>query len=118
MKKRYEVAADKRARNKVQKLLSPLKFISESDPLFGVLTEDQVGLDPLTGRPRIAEDVLKGIRQYLLVENGYDKLIRVERVKSTVSEVERDPKAQKSMLRLEPAPIISLDINKGKRLIF
>lgn len=118
LKKRQEVIAEKRARGEVQKLLSPIKLISELDPLYGVLSENQVGINPMTGRPRIAEDVLKGIRQYILVENGDDKLVRVERVKSSLKEVEMDPMAQKSMLRLEPPPLISNDLNKGKGLVF
>lgn len=32
----------------------------ESDLLFGVLSKSQVGSDPMTGRPRIAPEVLEG----------------------------------------------------------
>lgn len=44
--------------------------LKDSDPLFGVLREDQVGVNPLTGIPRIAQEVLEGMRLYLLVANG------------------------------------------------
>lgn len=108
------LAVEKQASGCLQKLLSPLKVIKEYDPLFGVLTEDQVGIDLLTRRPRIAEDVLQGIRQYLLRENGDGRVIRDDRVKTSLIEVERDPLYQKSFLWLEPAPIISNDIDKGK----
>ena len=80
--------------------------LKESDPLFRVLREDQVGLDSLTRRPRIAPEVLEGMRQYLLVANGEDLTLKVERVKKSVSEVEKDPIAQNSILRLEPPPIV------------
>lgn len=40
--------------------------ISKDDPLFGVLTDDDVGLDD-TGRPKIAKPVLDEMRQYLSV---------------------------------------------------
>lgn len=109
---------ERRAKGGLQQLLSPLKVIKESDPLFGVLTEDQVGINPLTSRPRIAEDVLQGIRHYLLVDNGDDIVIKEERVKNSLKEVEKYHMAQRTILRLEPAPIISHDVNKGKCLVF
>ncbi|KAL0687616.1 hypothetical protein Bca4012_087293 [Brassica carinata] len=40
--------------------------LSEDDPLFGVLQEDQVGINPISGRPRIAPEVLQEMRNYLL----------------------------------------------------
>ncbi|KAG7533614.1 Zinc knuckle CX2CX4HX4C [Arabidopsis thaliana x Arabidopsis arenosa] len=45
------------ARRKGQPLPKPppSPVLKESDPLFGVLKESQVGLDPNTGRPRIAQ---------------------------------------------------------------
>lgn len=33
------------------------KVLSENDPLFGILKEDQVGINPLSGRPRIAPEI-------------------------------------------------------------
>lgn len=41
------------------------KIIKEDDPLFGVIEEHQVGLNPATGRQRIAKEVLDGMRQSL-----------------------------------------------------
>lgn len=41
--------------------------LSKSDPLYGVLKENQVGIDPVTGRLRMAPEVLEGMRKYLLV---------------------------------------------------
>ncbi|VVB01886.1 unnamed protein product [Arabis nemorensis] len=68
--------------------------------------------------PRIAEDVLKNIRQYLLVENGDPTIVRVERVQTSVEEVQKNPMSQKTILILEPAPIFSHNVNKGKGLVF
>lgn len=96
----------------------PLLVIKESDPLFGVLREDQVGIHPILGRPRIDPEVLEGMRQYLLVVDGEERKIRELRVKKSVAEVEKDPLAQKTVLRLEPAPLVSSDINKGKGFVF
>ncbi|CAA7023579.1 unnamed protein product [Microthlaspi erraticum] len=62
--------------------------LQPNDPLFGVLT--QVGLDSNTCKWKIANEVLDVARQYL----------------------------QKTLLRLEPAPILSTNVNKGKGLVF
>lgn len=53
-----------------------------------------------------------------MVENGDERRIREERFKKPIREVEKDPLAQKTILRLEPALFFSPDINKGKGLIF
>lgn len=94
------------------------KFLAESDPLFGVLREDQVGIHPVSGRPRIALDVLEGMRQYLMVSNGEDRILKEERVRKSVGEAEKSPITQKTVLSLEPAPVFTLDVNKGKGLVF
>lgn len=77
-----------------------------------------MGVNPLTGRPRIAEQVLEGMRQYLMVANGDIRKTRESKVKKLMAEVEKDPLAQKNILRLEPTPIVSHDLNKGKGLLF
>lgn len=94
------------------------KVIKESDPLFGVVEENQVGLDPSTGRERIAKEVIEGMRQYLLVANGAELLIRKERIKKSLMDLSNDPIGQKTMLRLEPYPVVSSDINKEKGVVF
>lgn len=93
-------------------------FIKESDPLFGVLSEEQVGLNPMTGRPRVAAEVLEGIIHYLLVTSEEERIARRERVKKSISNLANDPIGQKIMLRLEPAPLISVDLDKGKGHVF
>lgn len=112
--KRQEVASGiASVQNRVKKLV-----LKESDPLFGVLEESQVGLNPATGRPRIAEEVLEGMRQYLLMVSGPERKIREERVKKSVAAVEKDPVVQKLALSLEPIPFVSTDNNRGKGLVF
>ncbi|XP_033144745.1 uncharacterized protein LOC103857245 [Brassica rapa] len=90
----------------------------ESDPLFGVLEENQVGINPNTGRPKIAPEVLDGMRQYILLAKGEERFIREERVKSSVREVEKDPVLKKSALSLEPVPLVTRDLQKGKGVVF
>ena len=43
---------------------------------MGYLPDNQVGRDPASGPPKIAEEVLQGIRQYLLAAEGQEKLTR------------------------------------------
>ncbi|XP_024004102.1 uncharacterized protein LOC112081569 [Eutrema salsugineum] len=92
--------------------------LKKSDPLFGVLEEKQVGLHPILGRPCIHPEVLEGMRQYLLVVDGEERKIREERVKKSVLEAESSETSRKSILRLEPLPIIAKDPLKGKGLVF
>ncbi|XP_024009259.1 uncharacterized protein LOC112084370 [Eutrema salsugineum] len=115
--KRQALAAERRLGHAPQKQI-PKPVLLESDPLFGVLGENQVGLNPLTGRPRIAAEVLEGMRQYLLIANGDDRKVREDRVKNSVCEAEKNLITQKMVLRLEPVPIITRDLNKGKGPVF
>ncbi|CAD5327089.1 unnamed protein product [Arabidopsis thaliana] len=108
---------DRKMGKKVEKAKAPM-VLKQGDVLYGVLKEEQVGIHPLLGRPRIAPDVLEGMRQYLLVANGAERLIREERVKKSVAEAEKDPISQKTVLRLEPKPIVSTDFDKGKGIVF
>lgn len=63
------------------------------------------------GHPRIARDVLKGIRQYLLVDNGDDILVKRDRVQSTVKEVEKNPTPFLDWNKLLPSLLM---LTKGK----
>lgn len=87
-------------------VLKPKKLLvlNESDPLFGILNENQVGIDPVTGRQRIAAEVLEGMRQYMRVASEEERLLRADKVRLSVRDVEKDPLAAKSILRLEPSP--------------
>ncbi|CAA7061809.1 unnamed protein product [Microthlaspi erraticum] len=109
IKARQEKAADRRLKAVAEKKEEHL-IIKESDPLFGVLNEDQVGVNPLTGRPKINPEVLEEMRKYLVTVNGDDLAVKQERVKSTIAEVELDPSAQKIILRMETRPMVSRDV--------
>lgn len=41
--------------------------LNETDPLYGVISENHLGLDHVLGRPKIAKEVLEGMRIYLMV---------------------------------------------------
>ncbi|KAL0843728.1 hypothetical protein Bca101_016974 [Brassica carinata] len=82
------------------------------------LKREQVGINQVTGRPKIVKEVLDEMRQYLLMASDEDRLIREERVKSSVAAVEQDPVLQRTVLRLEPSPKVSQDLNKGKGIVF
>lgn len=117
VKKRQEEAKTRR-NNRMEELNRPMRVIAINDPLFGVLEEEQVGLDPLTGRPKIAKEVLEEMRRFLIADTGEDLTIKVDKVKKSVKEAESDPISQRTILRLEPAPIITSDLNKGKGPVF
>lgn len=117
VKKRKDVAMARR--QAIEKELEHRKvLLCEGDPLFGVLREDQVGIDPMTGRTKIAKEVMDEMRQCLKLSTEEDKVIREERVRKSVAEVEQDPMLQRTVLRLEAPPIISHDLNKGKGHVF
>ncbi|XP_023641328.1 uncharacterized protein LOC111831441 [Capsella rubella] len=117
IKQRQDTATARRAGISTPKP-AKVPFLKEDDPLFGILAEDQVGIDPMTGRHRIAADVLEGMRQYLLVNNNEDWYVKAERVKKSVREVEKDPVAKKSILRLESPLIVHQNVNKDKGIVF
>lgn len=58
------------------------------------------------------------MKRYLLAGTSEDRALKIDRLRSTVEEAEADPIAQRSVLRLEPAPIVISDVNKGKGLVF
>lgn len=95
-----------------------IKCIPESDPLFGVVEEDQIGINPNTGRPRIAKEVIDGMRQYLLVADGAERIAREARIKQSLLDLKNDPIGEKTMLRLETPHVVSNDLDKGKGVVF
>lgn len=109
---------DERRSGKFQEKNKPPLILKESDPLFGVLREDQVGVNPINGRVRIAPEVLKGLRQYLLLGSGEERKLREDKVMRTLGEAVRDPITQKTVLRLEPDPLVSDDLSRGKGIVF
>ena len=117
LKELQDQAIERKLGRKVEKPKPPL-VLKEGDPLFGVLKEEQVGIHPLLGRPRIALDVLEGMRQYLLIATGEERRLREEKVKKSVAEAEKDPLTQKLVLRLEPPPFVFKNLDKGKGIVF
>lgn len=117
IKRREDLAKARRAGVPIPKA-PKIPFLKENNPLFGVLREDQVGIDPQTGRHRIAAEVLEGMRQYLEAKSQDDWHVKVARVKKSVSDVEKDPLSSKTVLRLEPPPIVHMDVAKDKGLVF
>lgn len=117
VRKRQGLAAERRQRILEEKEAA-VKFIANDDPLFGVLREDQVGICKETGRRKIAPEVLDEMRRYLMMTNGEDKCIRIDRIRTSVADAEKDPIKQKTVLRLEPMPTFTKDIDKGKGVVF
>lgn len=106
-------------RSRVQEELALKKqVLQEHNPLFGVLLESQLGINPLNGRPKIAEEVLQEMRRYLVANTGEDLAIKIDKVIKSVKEAEKDPEVQRTCLRLEEAPEITKDLNRGKGLVF
>ena len=117
VRKRRDDATQRRERvmmdvNQNKPILTP------GDPLFGVLSEEQVGFCKTTGRRKISPEVLDEMRRYLLLATEEDKVIRFDRVKSSVAEAEKDPLLQKTMLRLEAPTIFTDQVDKGKGIVF
>ncbi|XP_048593390.1 uncharacterized protein LOC125576909 [Brassica napus] len=117
VKKRKDAASERRQRILYEKSLEE-KIIGPQDPLFGVLSEAQVGICPQTGRKKISTEVLDEMRRYMLMATEKDKLLRIERIKSSVAEAEKDPLLQKTVLRLEPSPVFTTFADKGKGRVF
>ncbi|XP_023641909.1 uncharacterized protein LOC111831523 [Capsella rubella] len=92
--------------------------ISKDDPLFGVLTDDDVGIDVVSGKPKIAKEVLDEMRQYLSVSDPQMKKVNIERVRKSVWDLEGDSKGQKTLLRLEAPTKFTTDVDKDKGLVF
>ncbi|XP_048627799.1 uncharacterized protein LOC125596620 [Brassica napus] len=117
IRKRKEMTLERRQRIIMDKA-APKKVIDEDDPLFGILNEEQVGLCKETGRRKISPEVLEEMRRYMMAATEADKAIRADRVKISVAEAEKDPVAQKTILRLESKPIFTKDLDLGKGLVY
>ena len=87
--------------------------------MYGVISEKQIGLDPMTGRPKLAKEVLEGMRRYcLMVANGQERIAREERIQSSLKDLENDHIGQKIYLRMEPMPLISKNLDEDKDIVF
>lgn len=92
--------------------------IAQNDPLFSVLSEEQVAMDANTGRRKINEDVLQNMREYIVAAEGGERKVREERVRKSVSDLDKDPVGQSTFLRLEAPPVITNEVDKGKGIVF
>lgn len=117
IKKRQSDALQRRERIIAEKSKVNI-VLQQNGPLFEVLEEEQVGLNPNTGRPKIASEVLEEMRRFLLADTDETLAIKVDKVKKSVREAEKDPLLQKTILRLEQAPVLTTDLNKGKGPVF
>ncbi|KAG7565144.1 Reverse transcriptase domain [Arabidopsis suecica] len=116
--KKKETQAEAKGKGSSRVVVAKVPFLKESDLLFGILEEHQVGINPQTGRQRIAPEVLEGMRQYVNVSNADERLVRIERIKKSVKEVESDPILAKSYLQLEPPPLVASVSSKPKGIVF
>ncbi|XP_018448453.1 uncharacterized protein At4g02000-like [Raphanus sativus] len=117
VRKRQEEAQIRRARVMAEKIRTE-PVLTQDDPLKGVLEESQVGVNPLTGRPKIAKLVLEEMRKYLISDSGEDIALKIDKIRKSVREAEADPVTQRTVLGLEPMPIFTKDLNKGKGLAY
>lgn len=97
IRKRQEVAKLRREMA-IANLEKKKPVMVEEDILYGVLEEDQVNLDPATGRWKIAKEVLEEMRRYLLADTGESHAIKVDKVQRSVKSAEQDPMTQRTSL--------------------
>lgn len=77
-----------------------------------------LGFDALSGKPKIAKEVMEDMRLYLRAAEGAERLAREERVKKSFDDLENDPVGQKTYLRLEPPPSVTKILDKGKGHVY
>ncbi|KAG2324686.1 hypothetical protein Bca52824_007414 [Brassica carinata] len=92
--------------------------LDDNDPLYGIIPEKFMGLDLVSGKPKIAKEVMEGMRSYLMGADGPEKSARIERVKKSLLDLENDPIGRKTTLMLEQEPSITTDLDKGKGVLF
>ncbi|KAL0877899.1 hypothetical protein Bca101_027605 [Brassica carinata] len=92
--------------------------LDENDPLYGIIPENFVGMDLVSGKPKIASEVMEGMRTYLMVPEGPEKAARIERVKKSLLDLENDPIGRKTTLMLEQEPSITKELDKGKGVVY
>lgn len=93
-----------------------LPRLSEDDPLFGVLTDSDVGIDFATEKPKISREVSDEMRQHHSVQDTTERNERVDRIRKQVWELESNIQGQR-MLPLEPAPMLTTNLDKGKGVV-
>lgn len=117
IRKRQDEAKARRERVSAE-LEKQRKILVVGDPLFGVLEEEQVGLDPSTGRLKIATEVMDEMRRFMLADTGESYEVKVDKITRSVKSAENDPLSQRLALRLEEAPRFTTELDKGKGIVF
>ena len=97
---------------------SVIEALDDNDPLFGLIPASLLGIDPISGRPKITKEVLEDMRVYILAANGPEMMARKERVRKSIVDLENDPIGEKTFLRLEPHPSVTKELDKGKGVVF
>ncbi|KAG2322831.1 hypothetical protein Bca52824_016044 [Brassica carinata] len=117
VKKRQEEA---RLRREVvsKELEKQRRVLQEDDALYGILTEEKVGIDPATGRSKIAKEVLEEMMRYMLTETGDCRELKVDKIKRSVKVVEKDYVSQRLVLRLKSSPLVTSYLNRDKGVDF
>lgn len=54
----------------------------------------------------------------MLTQNGVERIVKEERIRRTVIDLLRDPFGNNAFLTLEPPPLVSADLDKGKDIVF
>lgn len=93
-----------------------LEKIDKSDPLFGLIQEHFIGVDPLSGKPKIVKEVLDDMRLYIRAASGPEKIGR--KVRKSIEDLANDPISHMTFLRLESPPSVTKALNKGKWMVY
>lgn len=94
------------------------RIVEEEDILYGILQEEQVGIDPATRRLKIAKEVMDEMRRFLMADTGETFEIKADKIKRSVKDAENDTLSQRLALRLEAPPTFIHDLNRGKGIVF
>ncbi|KAF3518764.1 hypothetical protein DY000_02062096 [Brassica cretica] len=66
----------------------------------------------------VVPEVFEQMRIYMSCVDPEERRIREARMRMTLQELSKDPKAQRSCLRLERAPVVSAEMNKDRGRVF
>lgn len=111
------IVAEGEKQNKDEGSREKVPVLKRDDPRSGVLSEEQVGINPATGQPRIQPEVLEGMSIYMMTDPHTDRVVKERRVRNSIEALKNDPNGQ-AMLTLEPVPLIWKDLDKGKGIVF
>lgn len=113
IRKKQEIE-DKRTHYQDQGKISLSPLFKASDPLIGVLPENQVGVDQITRKQKISLEAVDGMRQFLLLSTDTDRQAKEDKIKFTIGELEKIGDDQISFSSYEPKRFQNSSIDKGK----